>query len=468
MICPNCGTELDDAAQACFLCGYQFQTDSHLNDIPTEQHHCPVCGAEYQSGEEMCSICGAILPQPKPQPTIEEEPVPEPEGTEVPEPTDTDEAPPQAEAPEKPKAKLILTILSFLIVAAVIAGAIYLFSNHGEKKDSPSIVEEGSVSSLEDSVSDLEEGIASEEEESLAEVTAAIPAPTPSEEFKPYTIQVQNGSLAIYDNPTYSGNVIGYITDQGEYTITKEVTISEPTPSTWGKLDGRTGWICLNDAAIYSDPPSQTEQAALPTYYDQPYVPLPTENTTVIGYVYIANVSYSVYLRSAPSTEASHLAEIPLGTMVGFIEYTDQTFSKVYYNGMYGYVKTKYLSTTAPVTTVYPSSTPEPVYPSPTEENQLWTITKYNLGLNEDEITTTTVQVWEPNSVNEVLARWDENDDVIKAIRDYYVDFSTRSISICIDEFESETGFTKLVIDLSNNTYYLDGLYDTTTGEYLS
>ena len=102
MICPNCGTELDDAAQACFLCGYQFEQDNTTGDVGTRQNLCPVCGAEYQMGEEMCSVCGAILPQPKPQPAIEEESVPEPEGTEAPEPTDTDEVPPQPEAPEKP------------------------------------------------------------------------------------------------------------------------------------------------------------------------------------------------------------------------------------------------------------------------------------------------------------------------------------------------------------------------------
>lgn len=72
-------------------------------------------------------------------------------------------------------------------------------------------------------------------------------------------------------------------------------------------------------------------------------------NTTVAYYVYVANVKNSIYLRQDPSENQSNIiCTIPLGTRIGFIESAGATFSKVAYNGKYGYVKTEYLSTYAP------------------------------------------------------------------------------------------------------------------------
>ncbi len=69
-------------------------------------------------------------------------------------------------------------------------------------------------------------------------------------------------------------------------------------------------------------------------------------NTSISGYRYVANVKNSIYLRSQPVEDSGNvICEIPLGTQVGFIEYTDSTFSKISYNGSIGYAKTEYLST---------------------------------------------------------------------------------------------------------------------------
>lgn len=71
----------------------------------------------------------------------------------------------------------------------------------------------------------------------------------------------------------------------------------------------------------------------------------PPENTTVQRYVYVANVANSIYLRSQPKENKSNIiTTIPLGTRVGFIEYTNNTFSKINYNGTIGYAKTKFLT----------------------------------------------------------------------------------------------------------------------------
>ena len=71
----------------------------------------------------------------------------------------------------------------------------------------------------------------------------------------------------------------------------------------------------------------------------------PPANTTIQKYVYVANVANSIYLRSQPKGNSSNIiTTIPLGTRVGFIEYTNNTFSKINYNGTIGYAKTIYLS----------------------------------------------------------------------------------------------------------------------------
>ena len=69
------------------------------------------------------------------------------------------------------------------------------------------------------------------------------------------------------------------------------------------------------------------------------------ENTTVVSDKYIVNVAKSAYFRSTPSeSEDNVICTIPLNTKVGFIEVTDNVFSRVKYNGQYGYVKSEFLS----------------------------------------------------------------------------------------------------------------------------
>lgn len=74
-----------------------------------------------------------------------------------------------------------------------------------------------------------------------------------------------------------------------------------------------------------------------------------SSNTTVVSYMYVANVKYSIYLRSLPEENDSNIiTEIPLGTQVGFIENTDSVFAKINYNGRIGYSKREYLSSVSP------------------------------------------------------------------------------------------------------------------------
>ncbi len=74
-----------------------------------------------------------------------------------------------------------------------------------------------------------------------------------------------------------------------------------------------------------------------------------SSNNTVQSYMYVANVKYSIYFRSAPAeVDSNIICEIPLGTQVGFIENTDGVFAKIRYDGQVGYVKREYLSSSKP------------------------------------------------------------------------------------------------------------------------
>ena len=73
------------------------------------------------------------------------------------------------------------------------------------------------------------------------------------------------------------------------------------------------------------------------------------ENNVISRYVYVANVQNSIYFRSAPAeNDGNIITEIPLGTMVGFVENVDSVFAKINYNGQIGYAKQQYLSDVQP------------------------------------------------------------------------------------------------------------------------
>lgn len=114
-----------------------------------------------------------------------------------------------------------------------------------------------------------------------------------------------------------------------------------------------TGVISIGSSGRQASVPVVTAAPA-PTEASAPQVPAVqvyqgSSNTTVVAQKYVANVKYSIYLRSAPAENDSNIiCEIPLGTQVGFIENADNVFAKINYNGTIGYSKRQYLSDTAP------------------------------------------------------------------------------------------------------------------------
>lgn len=100
--------------------------------------------------------------------------------------------------------------------------------------------------------------------------------------------------------------------------------------------------------------------------YLGPNPPSTSSNTTITAYLYISGVNSSAYLRSTPEEISTNIiTTIPLGEAVGYIEEANSVYSRVYWNGHYGYVKTKYLSATSPYygyNTMYIANVPNSVY----------------------------------------------------------------------------------------------------------
>ena len=69
-----------------------------------------------------------------------------------------------------------------------------------------------------------------------------------------------------------------------------------------------------------------------------------TANTQVLTTLYVVNCNESITLRTADSTSAKEIRQIPLGAAVSFMENAANGFYKVSYNGSTGYALASYLS----------------------------------------------------------------------------------------------------------------------------
>lgn len=76
---------------------------------------------------------------------------------------------------------------------------------------------------------------------------------------------------------------------------------------------------------------------------------------------YVVNCKQSITLRTSPSTSASEICQIPLGSAVSYIETAQNGFYKIIYNGSTGYGLASYLSiykSSGNVTSGYSSTYP--------------------------------------------------------------------------------------------------------------
>ncbi len=71
-------------------------------------------------------------------------------------------------------------------------------------------------------------------------------------------------------------------------------------------------------------------------------------NNNIVATYFVVNCRESITLREYPSVNAPELAQVPLGQAVGFIEVTNDDFSKINYDGLVGYVLSAYIAPNSP------------------------------------------------------------------------------------------------------------------------
>lgn len=101
-----------------------------------------------------------------------------------------------------------------------------------------------------------------------------------------------------------------------------------------------------------------------------------------------------------------------------------------------------------------------------TEEYEIWTITKHNTGIFDAYREETYTLEWEPGIVHALLTKWDISDERFFMLISFDVDFDARTVDMCMDHFEGDAGYTKLVIDLAKQTSYGADYYDSRTGRF--
>lgn len=87
-----------------------------------------------------------------------------------------------------------------------------------------------------------------------------------------------------------------------------------------------------------------SEQVTQTTQIQTQAVEPATAMTQVLTTLYVVNCNESITLRTADSTSAKEIRQIPLGAAVSFMENAANGFYKVSYNGSTGYALASYLS----------------------------------------------------------------------------------------------------------------------------
>ena len=114
----------------------------------------------------------------------------------------------------------------------------------------------------------------------------------------------------------------------------KESTEDESVPTVEERTVDETATVPVSEQADIPQTTQIQTQAAEPA----------TAMTQVLTTLYVVNCNESITLRTADSTSAKEIRQIPLGAAVSFMENAANGFYKVSYNGSTGYALASYLS----------------------------------------------------------------------------------------------------------------------------
>lgn len=100
----------------------------------------------------------------------------------------------------------------------------------------------------------------------------------------------------------------------------------------------------VEENSIVETEPVSTQDMSQTTQIQTQAEEAATANTQVLTTLYVVNCNESITLRTADSTSAKGIRQIPLGAAVSFMENASNGFYKVSYNGSTGYALASYLS----------------------------------------------------------------------------------------------------------------------------
>lgn len=233
MLCPNCGTELDDSSKECFFCNHRFDIQEDVSD--NKKKVCSFCGTELEDKVTVCNICGMSVPVP----LEENNETPSDDKVHTNDYEDNyDIQNEQISHNTSPQNKKVIVLSVLLGVFIIFAGVLAFLFFGGNK-----------ILGINNSSND--EAVSSENtiitDTTIAETTIKE---TTSSGITPYSLKINNPKLDIYESPSYFSKKVGEITDKGSYTIVEVYTDknSQEENSDWGKLESGLGWINLFDA----------------------------------------------------------------------------------------------------------------------------------------------------------------------------------------------------------------------------
>lgn len=167
------------------------------------------------------------------------------------------------DVPNKSSKAIIIALSAILFVVIILLVVFIMLYFSNKEKDSNSPSSSDSDTSVFESIAtdDITDSKITTVVTTTVATTTATTTTTFIEattEFKAYIIELTNPKVHIYDSPDFNGNIVGEITDKGNYTIVEEY-YTEGTNSiagTWGRLKSGVGWINLFEA---TDDTAETE-----------------------------------------------------------------------------------------------------------------------------------------------------------------------------------------------------------------